>query len=204
MNLYNYDYKANKRWTQDINLNHYDKNINPYELLKMIKDENKKINNSKYFYLFDCNSIFIIHKLNNILLVKSFNINLNKKIEYSNFLIIYLLRYISFVNTISYNIVHKILSQILLFIKPLKYKNINNKHSYNFCKYNYKCVSYYKKKKCDFDHCCYTKVSIDISNIINKIYKLDIDSLKKNIVTLHYVIEHIYNEFFMYRYINGD
>lgn len=204
MNLYNYDYKSNKLWTQDINLNHYDKNINPYELLKMIKDENKKINNNKYFYLFDSDSIFIIHKLNNILLVKPSNINLNKKIQYSNFLIIYLLRYISFLNTISYNVVHKILSQILLFIKPLKYKNINNKHSYNFCKYNYKCVSYYKKKKCDFDHCCYTKVSIDISNIINKIYKLDVDSLKKNIVTLHYVIEHIYNEFFMYRYINGD
>ena len=203
MNKYNYNFQKKKLWIQNINLNNHNKNLNPYFLLNMIKDENKKINNNKYFYLFSFDSIFITYKLNNILLIQSFNILLPKKIEYSNFLIIYLLKYISFTNTINITLIKKILSQILYFLKPFKFKMIYKKQSYNFCKYNYKCKSYYKKKNCNFDHYCYNKVCIDIKNILNQVNILNIENFRKYIVTIHYVIEHIYDEYFMYRYINN-
>lgn len=201
MYKYNYNLERSQLWTKNVNLDNYNKIINPYYLLNMIKDEYSKINNNKYFYFFNINSVFIIFKLNNILLIKSFHISLSKKIEYSNFLIIYLLKYISLNNDIDLKVIKQILLKIFQFLKPFKFKIIKKKQSYNFCKYNYKCKSFVKKK-CDFDHFCYTKVCIDIQNIIYQIDKLNSDSLKKYIVTIHYVLEHIYDEYFMYRYIN--
>lgn len=201
---YHYNFEKKNLWIQDINPYSHNTNLNPYFLLNMIKDENKKNNNNKYFYLFNIDSIFINYKLTNILLTKPFHISLVKKIEYANFLIIYLLKYISFTNTINFKLTEQILLQIFHCLKPFKFRMIHKKQSYNFCKYNYKCKSYYKKKKCNFDHFCYNKVCIDIQNIIQQINnRPNIDSLKKYIVTVHYVIEHIYDEYFMYRYINS-
>ena len=134
--IYTYNYNTNNLWIKNINVNNYNQNLNPYLILKMIKDENKKNNNNKYFYLFNTDSIFIIHKLNNILLIKSFNINLNRKIEYSSFLIIYLLKYVTLVNKIDNKIVNKILLQIFNFLKTFELTTIHKKQSYNFCKYN--------------------------------------------------------------------
>lgn len=198
---YNYNYNKKKFWVNDIKLNKYNEKLNPYILLNIVKDQYKKINNNKFFYLEDIDSYLIKFRLINILLVSSNNINIQKKIEYSNFLIIYLLKNLSFQNFTNTNIILKILLKIFYFIKPYKFKKIHKKQAYNFCKYNYKCKSYYEKKNCKFDHYSYHKICIDIQYIIdNKIY-LDILNLKKYIVTLHYVIEHIYDEYFMYRYI---
>jgi len=200
--MYNYNYLKNKLWSLNINFKDYNKGLNPYLLLKIIKEENNQNNNNKYFYLLDNNSIFIIHKLNNIILIKLKYLKIVKKLEYSHFLILYLLKYISFNNEIKYQVIENILKKIFYFLKPLKFKMNNKKQSYNFCKYNFQCKLYYEKKNCCFDHYPYGKLCIDIKNIITNIEHYNNENLKKYIVTVHYVIEHIYNEFFMYRYIN--
>lgn len=200
--MYQYNFLKNKLWIKDINFqkNNELSNTNPYLLNKIVRNEFKKVNNNKYFFLLDYSSIFITFKLNNILLTNNYH---NKKLEYSHFLIIYLLKYISFSNQNDINIIKIILQKILFFLKPHKFELFNKKkQSYNFCKYSYKCKCFYKFKNCKFDHYCYNKLCIDIKNLNNNLYDLSKENIKKYIVTIHFVIEHIYDEFFMYRYIN--
>lgn len=203
--MYKYNYHKNIFWTNDSNIKYISKNnFNPYILSKLIKNEFKKNNNNKYFYLLTLNSIFINHKLNIILMTHTNKIPFKKKLDYSNFLIIYLLKYISFENNINLNILEILLSKIFYLLKQDKYiKRGNKKQSYNFCKYKYKCKSFYVKKSCNFDHYCYNKLCIDIQNLIHNLYKLSKEDIKKYIVTIHYVIDHLYDEYFMYRYINN-
>ena len=202
--MYEYNYLKKKLWIDNLNINNLNNlNLNPYLLNKFIKNEYKKIINNKYFYLLEFNSVFINFKLNNILLTNKEYINQLQKIEYSNFLIVYLLKYISFVNKNNFKKIDLLLSKISYFLKKNNFKLINKKQSYNFCKYSYKCKCYYNNNKCKFDHYCYNKLCIDIQNLKNNFYNLSKENIKKYIVTIHFVIEHIYDEYFMYRYINN-
>lgn len=202
--MYQYNFLKNRLWITDITLTNNELiNINPYLLNKIVRNEFKKVNNNKYFFLLDFSSIFITFKLNNILLINNDN---SKKLEHSHFLIVYLLKYTSFYSENNYDMIKIILKKILFFLKPYKFiashKRESKNQSYNFCKYSYKCKCFYKNKKCKFDHYCYYKICIDIKNLHDNLYNLSKENIKKYIVTIHFVVDHIYDEYFMYRYIN--
>lgn len=89
--------------------------------------------------------------------------------------------------------------------KRLKQKDITLKHnnnlifrcSYKFCKYKENCLFNYSKKKCFQDHYVHNMVSFDTNILINYITtakNINYKDVSKSIITLSYVINHMYTE----------
>ena len=142
--------------------------------------------------------------IENIKKINSLHI-LKKEYEIINLLNKYCLK------NIKYNIIllesglNKLLLLSNILKKRLNQKNIVNKKMYNlifrcsykFCKYKENCSFIYNNKKCYQDHYVHNMVSFDINMLLNYFKNNDNinnKDISKSIITLTYVINHMYNE----------
>ena len=189
----NYDYiKKNK-----ININI--KNNTTY--YNSIEDKENKYNED--IKLIETNKYIDI---NNIKDMNSLNI-LKKEYEIINLLNKYCLKNIIYDIKLLITGLNKILLLSNILKERLKQKNITNKKMYNlifrcsykFCKYKENCLFIYNNKKCYQDHYVHNMVSFDINMLLNYLNNnvnnnINIKDVSKSIITLTYVINHMYNE----------
>jgi hypothetical protein len=186
-----YDYI--KKNSIDINISN-----NPTYYNSVEDKENKYIEDIK---LLETDKYIDINNIKN----KNSLFILKKEYEIINLLNKYCLK------NIKYNILLLIsgLNNLLLLSDKLKkrlnQKNIVNKKIYNlifrcsykFCKYKENCFFIYSNKKCYQDHYVHNMVSFDITmllNYLNNNIDINIKDVSKSIITLTYVINHMYNE----------
>ena len=210
-----YNYKErNKLWSQNIGF-HPPRNISRereelWDKRLLFKNKNNQVVNYKYFYIYNVNSIEILHKLNVIFLSDPEHLSFIKKIEFCDFLITYLSKSIQ---NIDMDILEKSFDfiSLVLFKKCLREILVNNQNkifkrsSYKFCTKTYQCEKYYKNNKsCLYDHIPTEKLRNDIVNIYNYLHEEDTDlkEINKSFNTILFVINSIYNENYMYLFMN--
>lgn len=187
----NYDYIKNNCINIDI------KNDKTY----YTSIENKENKYNEDIKLIETNKYIDINNINN---KNSLDI-LKKEYEIINLLNKYCLKNIKYNVKLLISGLDKLLLLSNILKKRLNQKNIVNKKMYNlifrcsykFCKYKENCLFIYNKKKCYQDHYVHNMVSFDINmllNYLNNNNNINNKDVSKSIITLTYVINHMYNE----------
>ena len=187
----NYDYI--KKNSININI----KNTTTY--YNSIEDNENKYN--KNIKLIEDNNYINIENIKNM---NSLRI-LKKEYEIINLLNKYCLKNIKYNIILLKNGLNKLLLLSNLLKKRLNQKNIIDKKMYNlifrcsykFCKYKENCLFIYNNKKCYQDHYVHNMVSFDINMLLNYFKNnenINNKDISKSIITLTYVINHMYNE----------